>query len=250
MKILCIIVSFNGEVLLPHVLTHYSSFCEKIIVFDNESTDNSLEIIKQFPKAEARVFCTDGKLDDRENTHIKNEEWKPYKNDFDLVICVDLDELVYHKNGTKEFLESKFKEGYNLFQCDGWNIIDNHEILPNVNLFSQYPKGIQSEAENKIAVFNPKEIDINYGIGQHPWCAEKPKGNIRLFKSDYTGLKLLHFKQISYRYWKMKFDQQQSNLSKFNLDNNLGCYFKIVDMDKVHTEKWYIEQILPQTKNW
>ena len=250
MKILTIIVSFNGEALLPHILKHYSSFCEKVIVFDNESTDNSLQVIKKFKKAEARVFSTGGKLDDRENTRIKNEEWKPYKDEFDLVICVDLDELVYHKNGTGEFLEKKFKEGYNLFQCDGWNIVDNNEIQPNVNIFCQYPRGLQSEAECKYAVFNPKEIDINYGIGQHPWCSEKPKGNIKLLKSGYNDFKLLHFKQISYRYWKEKFDQQQNNLSTFNLDNNLGCYFKVVDMEKVHTEKWYVEQILPTTKCW
>ena len=250
MKILCIIVSFNGEALLPHVLKHYSSFCEKIIVFDNESTDNSLKVIKKFKKAEARVFSTGGKLDDRENTRIKNEEWKPYKDEFDYVICVDLDELVYHKDGTFEYLEQAFKDGYNIIQCDGWNIVDNHEIYPDVKIFEQYPKGMQAEAESKFAVFNPKEIDINYGIGQHPWCSEKPKGNIKLFKSGYNDFKLLHFKQISYRYWKEKFDQQQNNLSTFNLDNNLGCYFKVVDMEKVHTEKWYVDLILPQTKEW
>jgi glycosyltransferase involved in cell wall biosynthesis len=250
MKILSIIVSFNGEALLPHVLKHYSSFCEKIIVYDNESTDNSVEIIKSFPKAEVRIFGTGGKLDDRENTRIKNEEWKPYKDDFDFVICTDLDELVYHKDGTGEFLEKKFKEGYNLFQCDGWNIVDNHEIDPVKNIFEQYPKGIQAEAECKYAVFNPKEIDINYGIGQHPWCQEKPRGVPVLHKSDYKGLKLLHFKQLSYRYWKEKYDHQQNNLSKFNLDNNLGCYFKVCDLEKVHTEKWYVDLILPTTKEW
>ncbi len=249
MKILCIIVSFNGEVLLPHVLTHYSSFCEKIIVFDNESTDNSLEIIKQFPKAESRVFCTDGKLSDSTNTRIKNEEWKPYKDNFDWVICVDLDEIVHCKTDMIEFLEQRKKEGVNLIQCDGWNIVDNHEIIPNVDLVKQYPKGLKSEAECKYAIFNPKEIDINYGYGQHPWCAEKPKGNVVKYKAN-GDLMLLHFKQISYRYWKIRFDHQQANLSKENLEKGIGCYFKTVDMENIHTEKWYNEQVIPQTKFW
>jgi glycosyltransferase involved in cell wall biosynthesis len=37
---------FNEERFLPYFLRHYSTFCDKIFIFDNCSTDKSKEIIK------------------------------------------------------------------------------------------------------------------------------------------------------------------------------------------------------------
>jgi glycosyltransferase involved in cell wall biosynthesis len=52
MKIHVYIISYNEEKLLPFTLDYYSTFCEKIFVYDNYSTDSSDEIYKKYNKVE------------------------------------------------------------------------------------------------------------------------------------------------------------------------------------------------------
>ena len=50
MKIHAYIIAYNEEKLLPFTLDYYSTFCEKIFVYDNMSTDSSDNIYKKYPK--------------------------------------------------------------------------------------------------------------------------------------------------------------------------------------------------------
>ena len=47
MKIHLYSVCYNEEIILPYYLNHYSKFVDKITVYDNFSTDSSVEILKQ-----------------------------------------------------------------------------------------------------------------------------------------------------------------------------------------------------------
>jgi glycosyltransferase involved in cell wall biosynthesis len=55
MKIWAYAICWNEEVMLPYYLKHYEKFCEKIIIYDNMSTDNSRNIIKNHPLCEIRT---------------------------------------------------------------------------------------------------------------------------------------------------------------------------------------------------
>ncbi len=48
MKIEAFVICKNEELIMPHLLNYYSQFCQKITFYDNESTDNTLNIINNF----------------------------------------------------------------------------------------------------------------------------------------------------------------------------------------------------------
>ena len=70
-KVHAYIISFNEQRIIKHTLDFYSSFCSKIFLFDNGSTDDTLSIAKEFEKVKIIHFDTYGKMDDRMHVHIK-----------------------------------------------------------------------------------------------------------------------------------------------------------------------------------
>jgi hypothetical protein len=100
MKIHAYIIAYNEEKLLPFTLDYYSTFCEKIFVYDNYSTDSSDEIYKRYDKVIVNKFNSENSQNEIIQKTIKSEEYKKYSRDFDVdwVITIDFDEFVYHPN--------------------------------------------------------------------------------------------------------------------------------------------------------
>ncbi|MGD9162446.1 MAG: hypothetical protein PVG39_28830 [Desulfobacteraceae bacterium] len=56
---------YNEEFLLPFYLKHYN-FCDKLnIIYDTDSTDNTLELLKSNPKVNIIPFTFEDGMDDR-----------------------------------------------------------------------------------------------------------------------------------------------------------------------------------------
>ena len=64
-------ICYNEEYILPHLLKYYLGFCEKIVIIDNMSTDNSRAIINSFPNTEIISYNSKGKFDDNKHKNIK-----------------------------------------------------------------------------------------------------------------------------------------------------------------------------------
>lgn len=93
---ICLItLTYNSEKILPFFLRHYSKFCDKMIFYDNESTDNTASIINSFPNTEVRTFTTNNELNEAAFLEIKNNAWKENR-DYDWQIVVDCDEFLHH----------------------------------------------------------------------------------------------------------------------------------------------------------
>jgi hypothetical protein len=88
-------MSWNEERFLPYFLRHYA-FAERITIFDNMSDDRSLEIIGGFGNAVVEPLDTGGELRDTVLRDVKNNGWKKSRGQADWVICVDVDELLWH----------------------------------------------------------------------------------------------------------------------------------------------------------
>ena len=86
------IVCYNEEFILPHLLKHYH-FVKKIFIYDNGSTDNSLDIIKNDSRCE--IINYSSKFNDEINKNIKNNCWKQHRLECDYCIVCDADEFIY-----------------------------------------------------------------------------------------------------------------------------------------------------------
>lgn len=169
---------YNESKLLPHFLYHYRE-AERIVIYDNHSTDNSIDIIESYrvqsgQDIQIRFFDSGGAFDDVIHMQLKNEMWKESIGQTDYVLVQDLDEFLYFttfptlKTGLSHLksLGVPFVKlvGYNMF-CDA----KAFESIPtNTSIINCITTGIPSTNYSKPNLFDPNQIhSINFEVGNH-----------------------------------------------------------------------------------
>ncbi len=233
MKIHVYTLCWNEEIILPYFLKHYETIADKIIVYDNMSTDSSLNILKTHPKVEIRVYDSNNQIRDDLYLDIKNNCWKDSRGRADWVIVVDTDEFIYHLD-LYDFLKKKYSKGITLCKPKGYLMVS--EKLPTTKgmIYDELKRGIPQEASSKSAIFNPNKIEeINYSAGAHS-C--EPTGEIKLYESS-GDLKLLHYKVLSLDYLLTRSRQCKERLSEVNKQNNWGKHYTVDE--QIKTQKFF-----------
>jgi glycosyltransferase involved in cell wall biosynthesis len=210
MKIEIYTVCFNEERILPYFLRHYSQY-GKIVVYDNYSTDSSVEIA-QNGGAEVRLFDTRGQFDDTTNVSIKENCWKGSQAEW--VIIVDMDEFVYHpdligylSNSKATIIEPIMFDMFTYcFPTTSGQIYDEvkcgHETWPKMNIIC------------------PSEIkEMNYIPGCH---LAEPTGNVIIERTN--EVKTLHMKHLGREYTIARNQSYGARLSQKNRDLKLGTH--------------------------
>lgn len=193
--------------MIRQFLNHYS-FCQSIIVYDNCSTDLTVEIIKEVrPDAQIISFASDNKINNHKFCEIKNKAWQ-MNREFDWQIIVDVDEILhnpYSQDGIPGYLHMmKVSHPHvSLIPTVGFNAhLDSftEDFNKQMDAFSFAP------IYGKYCIFNPKKIkEINYKIGAHE-CL--PTG----FNTNDVGvtnahLFLLHYRYFGFEDWKKRNDE-------------------------------------------
>jgi len=164
------IMAWNEAETIALTIKHYQQFCDKVILLDNFSDDNTREIAEQMG-AEVRLFGIKGVLDDREYTKIKNNVWK--ESDADWVIVVDADEIFFPYG--KYAFQLLSYSGFTIIKPQGWQVVSRD--MPKEN-WLEITNGFAYDQYSKLCCFNPKEIqEINYVHGCH---VAKPVGNVKI----------------------------------------------------------------------
>jgi hypothetical protein len=203
---------------LPFFFQYYENIAEKIIIYDNGSTDGSREFIQSQNKGILREFDTNGVLRDDIHRFIKNSVWKESIGVADWVIVSDLDEIVYH-NKLSHYLKYCKRKGITIPKIRGFNMISEEYPQKGIPIIEQVKYGAYSIKYSKNAIFDPNEIrEINFAPGAH---IIDPEGNI-IF-GNYKGLKLLHYKYMGNpNELQNKWMRLGEELSEFNVKNEWG----------------------------
>jgi glycosyltransferase involved in cell wall biosynthesis len=188
MKIEAYILTWNESDIIGLVIKHYQKFCEKVIIMDNHSTDDT-RIIAQMMGCEVREFGTYF-FDDAENMKAKNNCWKGSQADW-VIVC-DADEVLCPDRQLPRAisLEELGNDPIEptIYKTYGWQIMS--DSMPKDDLL-EITNGYHFANYSKNIIFSPKHIqEINYNPGAHK-C--NPIGNV--VWSDET-LYVLHYKHI------------------------------------------------------
>lgn len=185
---------WNEMDVLPFVVDYWKRIpVTKAIVYDNGSTDGSIEYLKQFDWIEVRNFTTEGKRNAVQRD-IKNTKWKESIGVADFVIVCDIDECLYLRSND-EFQKMK-ANGYTICAPKWYDFIS--EDIP------QYTEGkLLHEVSNKavkgngkVVIFNPNKInEINYTVGSHT-C--DPRGTVKYYDGDIYLLHINHHLSLEY----------------------------------------------------
>jgi hypothetical protein len=229
-------VCYNEETILPHLLKYYLTFCEKITILDNGSTDKSIEIIKSYKNVDVLNFNSNNEFNDYVHIILKNQIWKTSINVADFVIVGDIDEFLYHPNMTQFLIDSK-NNGYTIFKPFGYHMVGENglELTPDDNIFEKVTDGVRTEVLDKMMMFDCNKIkEINYNFGCH---FANPSGEIKLFNNP--DLKMLHFKFLGLKNHLYRNNIRRERLSEFNKKNGFGTYYLYTDDEVIEDYKSY-----------
>jgi len=219
MKIHVYAIAWNEEVIMPYFLRYYSEFCDKIVIYDNESTDRTPEIVRACPKAEIRSWSSNNEINEHRYVEIKQSCYKESRGEADWVLVCDVDEFLFHPQ-LSERLEFYKNTGVTLPKVTGYEIVPNCELKPDENLPFVYQNGARAVSFDKRMIFNPN-LDIRYAAGCHS-LTNTPSGMVESNDSLY----LMHFKKLNLPYYISRHTLLGTRLSNFNKQNRWAFHYQ------------------------
>ncbi len=216
MKITLYFINWNDSFYLPYIAKHYGKFCQKIVMYDNYSSDES-RITAAKLGMDVRLFGKPNELNDQHYLDIKNHCWKEERGKANYVIVCDADEFILPDNLIGSIPSVK---GYNMIS----------ESLPGKSMF-EIKTGVEEPLYAKQALFDPNQItETNYGPGCH---GHNMQGTL----TTEGSYRLLHYRMIGGVNRLIERHQEyKKRLSEFNIVNQFGYQYQHTIEEK--TKEW------------
>lgn len=223
--------------MMPFFLRHYAEFCDRITVFDDNSTDGTQAIVQACAKAKLEKYPYATGLDDCDFIRFARQTYPQARGQADWVIWVDPDEFLYHPK-LVDTLENLLKNGVQVPAMRGFQMISTFFPRDDRQIWEQIDQGIEDPTYAKPCVFRP-DCDMQWHPGKH-----YVHGNFN--RGGNTGLKLLHYRYLGLDYLKRRHAKNYARCSKANLNANLGV--GVYPGWQGHmSENWFAEK-LPQRR--
>jgi glycosyltransferase involved in cell wall biosynthesis len=191
------ILCFNEEKILEFTVNAYRNLFPKckIVIYDNESTDSSVEKAKAL-NCEVRTFSTGGKMDELKLTEMRNTVWKDATTPW-IIMC-DMDEIVA---ANQNDLIEEDKKGVTILKMAGYEMYGKSEKndLSNIKIES-ITSGEKSDLYSKTLCFRQDKIEnMNFSPGAHKSNPVAKAGSeVKFSEKAYT---LYHFKKLGKNYY-------------------------------------------------
>lgn len=211
MKITIFTVTYNEELLMQLMIDHYRSrFPEcHIVVYDNQSTDRTVEIAKA-NGCEIRHYDSGGQVNDQMLWDTKNTCWKTAQTDW-VLVC-DLDEML---DINEEQLIAEDAKGITKIKCNCWHMVNMQDNL-DVRSITHGVRNLKDTVYDKDLLFNKKYVDINYINNDCHFT--NSKGTVR----NSQPYKMYHYKYVNPDLFVNKQKISASRLSDINRRNGWG----------------------------
>lgn len=186
---------WNEERIIPFFLQHYEPLVDRIIIYDDDSTDRSVALLRASPKVEVRPIKRNAEsyLD----VHLALFEtcWHESRGRADWVCLVDLDEFLFHPDW-HHYLAGQKDAGVTIIQALGYDMVSEKFPAAGTALATVLTRGQRDLHLDKTALFAPDAIEeINHYVGRHR-CA--PVG--RLVLPAHYSMQLRHYKTLGLAY--------------------------------------------------
>ena len=207
MRTLWITLCFNEMDILPFVKQYWERINCDVLVFDNGSTDGSIQYLLELPYVTLRHFDSEGQNDVIQKT-IKEQAYLEFKDKYDIIIITDMDEVFYF-NDFKALSEAFISGDYNILMTPIFSLCEDakppyrQDLLLHQQCHKFYKQRMNHmkgfEDYSKLSIFNTRVTDkVTMSVGQHYVCTA-PDMRIMLTNDGFN----LHVDKgfgIQYRY--------------------------------------------------
>ena len=185
-------ICWNEGAMIDFFLRHYEGIVDRFIIFDDGSTDGTVETLRGHPKVDLRRF------EQRVRNSlvlsmlaVYDEAWKESRGQADWVIVTNIDEHLHHPQMLR-YLADCQRQGVTAIPALGYNMFSETVPHISVRLSDTVRRGVMHRFMSKLDIFNPDAIrEINYGTGRHQaW----PKGRVVFPARD--EVMNLHYKYL------------------------------------------------------
>lgn len=186
---------WNEAPMLPHFFRHYDPLVDRYFIFDDGSTDGSLDLLRQHPKVSLRRFQCEGDSFVASARAFYDSAWHESRGRADWVLLVNIDEHLHHPQG-RDYFRRSLRKGYTVLPAKGYEMVSDSFPGGEAPLHMTVKNGVPSAVFNKLCAFRPDAIKrIGYGAGRHEAV---PAG--RVIAPPRVKLKLLHYKFLGASY--------------------------------------------------
>jgi hypothetical protein len=214
-------VCWNDMPMLPYFLRHYRCLDARFLLFDDGSTDGSLEYLRAQHDVEVAPFERDGRSFELSALALYDEVWKRSRDRADWVVMCDVDEHVHHAD-LAGYLDRSKHEGVTAIEAVGYQMVTDSFPETERRLCDDFVHGARWEQMDKLAIFDPSAIRaINYVAGRH---AARPKG--RVVFPPVREVKLLHYRYLGLEYVRRRNSELGPRLGPVDLKKNFGHKYR------------------------
>jgi hypothetical protein len=231
MKIWVYTLTYNESHFVKNFLRAYKD-AEKIIVYDNMSSDDTVSLLREDPRVEVRINDSGGQIRDDIYLQIKNNCWKEARGEADWVIIVDFDEIFTRAIEPDTFDLDLMHLGYFANSVDiikpfGYMIYE--VAMPMHKDFNPLQRpvcGVYDVNSEKMCCFRPEAIkEINFAPGCHAAAPVTMDGMPPLIH-HYEEFKLLHFKYVNVATYFQRLAEYKERISVYNITHGFGIHYR------------------------
>ncbi len=236
-------VCWNEMRMLPYFIRHYQPWVDRFFIYDDGSTDGSVEYLRSFQNVEVRPLphpYEDSLVDS--HRHLYDHCWRQSRGFADWVVITNIDEHLYHADITGYLSECQ-KKGITLIPAVGYQMFSAEFPHTEEKLCDVVQQGVPYRMMNKLSLFNPTAIQhTNFAVGRH---SAMPEGLIVYPELD--ELRLLHYKFLGYEYLSGRWNELSTGLRTRDIANHWGYHYlsdKEASLNEYMTLKSSAERVI------
>jgi glycosyltransferase involved in cell wall biosynthesis len=204
MKIWIFTICHNEAEIAPWFLRHYGTFADRILVWDDKSTDGTREILRAHPSVTLFDWPHATGLFEDKNLHHAYDMYPSARGKADWCMWVDMDEFIYHPE-IRQVLESAKNGLFDVINTKGFNMLGDG--LPvngyeHKQIWEHMQSGVAAPIYNKPVVFHP-HANIRWVRGKHQ-LESFPNFSLPHGFNHPPRLKLLHYRYLGAEYTRRK----------------------------------------------
>lgn len=175
-KICWISLCFNEMDILPFVKQYWERIGADVVIYDNGSTDGSIQYLLNLPYVTLKHFDSQGQNDIIQK-EVKEKAYLEFKDKYDIIIITDMDEVFYF-NDFKALSEAFISGGYNVLATPIFSLCEDSKppYMQDKLLHQQCHKFYKQRMNHmngfdeysKLSIFNTRITNsVVMSVGQH-----------------------------------------------------------------------------------
>ncbi|HEY2617653.1 MAG TPA: glycosyltransferase family 2 protein [Acetobacteraceae bacterium] len=216
-------MSLNEERMLPFFFRHYDRWVDRYIVYDDGSTDRTLEMfaarrnveVRRFERSMPGSFVISATL-------LQNAAWKEARGKAAWAVITAIDEHLHHPD-ILGYLASCRRSGVSAIPALGFQMLaerfpDSAEWLADTHRL-----GAPFDEMNKLSILDPNLIEeTNFVLGRH---SAEPTGRVVYPEAD--ELVNLHYKYLDTEYLRSRHALLLGGLGEVDKAAGLGWHYQL-----------------------